>query len=1234
MKAEGQNKRQRIKSVPLSHEAPKSIGRYEILGELGRGGMGVVYRAQARKTKQLFALKIINPEHLAKPESALRFKREFRAMQRVEHPNVIRVYHAGTHNNCPYFTMEMVDGQEIGQWLDGQEPIVNPRSKRPPEGVLSPEQRKRLNEPRRVRRAAEAVSQVALALGAIHSHRIVHRDVKPDNILVSRAGVVKLMDFGVAKQGASKNETSSGGLLVGTFKYLSPEQASGANVDARADLYCLGVILFELLAGRHPFHSDTSVGYAYHHAKRTPPPVTRFNPEAHKGLVRICEKLLSKDPDKRYATAEDVVRAIRKALKKDPNDAPLVEETPNAVNIHLFPARLTGREHELSQLVKTFDDSQTRGQLVSVFGDTRYGKTKLLKEAAAQARLKSIDVITGECVEGSDSPYHPYIQVLTTIIDEKANQSIDTLLTFLGDEAAVLARYAPRIEYHFDDLDFKPAPALEPRAERLRFMQAFANTLGRWCQKRRKIIIIEDLQHADELSVSLSEFLAVQQEGESRAGTEIIPALQNLTLWLSLNGSQDKAQASVRMVKRLNKFQCSQEVHLSVLSSEEVGRVLATMTGGAEIAPALADALHQETEGIPGRVEARIQDWVENRRLLYQGQRWVLIKEDPDAVEATPLVALDTTGNQDSQNPLIADSYHDMPGTKVIELAAATRADIPLPDSDEEQPAKQRLMRLSPAGRDVVERMVVIGRQLPGTLAERLALRPEEEFLDALNELLEYNILAEDTDAGTYRFSESQRKVIIQGLSQKRKRSLHQLAARALSEAPDLFSSLSSPLELAKHYLRGGEPQRALRQQMRASRDALAANATQTAAEHVRQAQGMLAKHFPDKNESPEVIELDAELVLLRLDILSAVGEHQECINLASRRLPTLRSGLRGRLVAEVLVRLAGSEMALSLLESALKHLSEALSITERTAAHSLRCRIKALCGKIYGRKGLHDLSERYWRESLELATIMNDKAEIDRAKAALAVRKATCGELSSAYGDFSALLENARQRGEKVRVGFYLSQLAEIDLEMGRFPEAEKKFLESIQLSTPAGDRSAVIYCLLRLCLIRLEQDKIDVASSLIRKSERIHEKSKHLRVKLAITLMKVRVLLAQPNEADRLLQTQKLALEAAEIATSCGEIAPEIESNWALCLIALRQGKVDEAQRIIRRIKLQAEELDDNRLILMCLHAQAEVFKAIDDEEKAQLCIKRGLRRANETQFARLHQHFVILQDHAERS
>ena len=253
-----------------------TIGAYEILDEIGRGGMGVVYKVRHQATGRVCALKMVLPENMREETDRLRFKREFRAMQRVSHPNVVQVFESGSEKGRPYFTMELIQGTPLFTWIDGtHEKLINRKKMALPIKAWSEDKLQKLNDKKRVERIRTAFEQIAQAMGAIHQHRIVHRDLKPDNILVTQDGQIKIMDFGIAKTLGNHGEFSSGRLLVGTYRYLAPEQALGIRVDTRADLYCLGVLLYEAVAGRHPFFSETDVGYAFHHARTPAPALTK-----------------------------------------------------------------------------------------------------------------------------------------------------------------------------------------------------------------------------------------------------------------------------------------------------------------------------------------------------------------------------------------------------------------------------------------------------------------------------------------------------------------------------------------------------------------------------------------------------------------------------------------------------------------------------------------------------------------------------------------------------------------------------------------------------------------------------------------------------------------------------------------------------------------------------------------------------------------------------------------------
>jgi len=1183
---------------------PSHIGDYEVLGVLGRGGMGVVYRVRDPESEEIVALKIVSPEHLGKSEAVLRFKREFRAMQRVQHPNVVRVFTSGTHEGCPFFTMEVIEGSDVKAWLDDGDPIVKLGKNPPPSGVLEPEQRRRLNDPARVRRVSEAIIQVALALGAIHRHRIVHRDLKPDNILVSKAGVVKLMDFGIAKQITTNTEHSSGGLVVGTFKYLSPEQAMGRQVDGRADLYCLGIVLYEALAGRHPFYSDTSVGYAYHHARKAPPPLVTFNPEVDKGLADICERLIKKDPNERFPTAEDVVAAIRRAVDGESGSvARAKEEKTGAGRADVFPPAHIGRAREMGALLTHCEQLLGgQGRVVVVKGPPQIGKTRLVREAAAQARALDVEFVVGRCDPDAGGPYHPFIEILDKIVDDHAETHRDEVTNLLGKDAPVLARYLPSIERLGSAAHARPVGALEPQAERLRFMTAASSFLGRVSMIKRRVLVVENLEHADELSLELIRHLADSvASAEARAPS---PRGAPVGLLLTLQPSAERAQKARELVDELH-GKASRGIALSPLDTDGVREMVVTMTGGGDVGGELAAALHAETKGIPGVVEERIRALAEAGLLRRQGSEWVLMKRPARAKKPSLDVELPDLAELDSIEP-----------SDAVELRAATRADLRLVALDAGLPEERRLKRISPVSRDVAERAAVIGERFSGLLVNRVALRPEAELLDALNDLLDAKVLAEAGEGEGYRFvSPEQRDILLRGIEPDALKLHHQAVVRALEEEARALKRPVDPEVLARHHELGGEPLKALGKLTIAARRALEAGAPQTAAERVREAQELFMRECADKAEDLDVARRDADLVLLRLDVLAAFGEHKECVSLATRRLPKMRTLLEPRVIAEVLLRLATSEHAIGDLDDAFTHATEALTISERANNPSLRCRVKSLCGAIYAQRGQFDHAERYWKDAVDLARTVGDENEEERARSALAGRRLDVGDLAGAERAFTVLLDGARARGERVRVASYVNALAVIAHERGRYDEAERAYREAIQLAKPTGNRRIIGIGLLNLATVFRDRRRFEDATFFARRAWRMLESIDDREVVAAVRIVESQIEL----EVDRADEAQRLADQAFDVAERTGSVSKLAEASICRGLAQVKLGQLDAGRADIERGVQAARELDLNRILLIGLGALVECHARAGERDDAVSILGDARKRAADTGFVR---------------
>jgi eukaryotic-like serine/threonine-protein kinase len=253
-------------------------GRYRVLGRLGVGGMATVYLAEDSSLGRKVALKVMAERYAEDGEFVERFRREAQAAARLNHPNIIAVYDRGEADGRPYIAMEYLQGRTLKQVIQKEGPL-------PPE------------------RAIAVAMQVLAGLRYAHEHGVVHRDVKPHNVLVGDDGRIKVTDFGIAHAGDP--QMTEVGSIVGTAQYLSPEQARGRSVGPQTDVYSLGVVLYEMLAGRVPFEGDSSVAIAMQHVSDEAPPLRSLVPQVPESLAMVVAHSMLKQPEQRYGSADE-----------------------------------------------------------------------------------------------------------------------------------------------------------------------------------------------------------------------------------------------------------------------------------------------------------------------------------------------------------------------------------------------------------------------------------------------------------------------------------------------------------------------------------------------------------------------------------------------------------------------------------------------------------------------------------------------------------------------------------------------------------------------------------------------------------------------------------------------------------------------------------------------------------------------------------------------------------------
>ncbi|NLG83323.1 MAG: Stk1 family PASTA domain-containing Ser/Thr kinase, partial [Firmicutes bacterium] len=265
--------------------------RYRLEELIGEGGMALVYKAECSVLARPVAVKILRPQFAADAEFVERFRREAQAAARLSHPNIVTVYDVGQDKGLNYIVMEYVPGENLKEIIKREAPFT-------------------------VARALNIARQICEALHHAHQHNIIHRDIKPHNIIITPEGLVKVTDFGIARAVSASTLTQDGAVL-GSVQYFSPEQAKGAPVGVASDLYSLGCVLYEMLTGSVPFKGESPIAIALKHIQEDPAPLREFRPGIPATVENLVARALAKDPALRFPSALAMLRAIKAATGEE-----------------------------------------------------------------------------------------------------------------------------------------------------------------------------------------------------------------------------------------------------------------------------------------------------------------------------------------------------------------------------------------------------------------------------------------------------------------------------------------------------------------------------------------------------------------------------------------------------------------------------------------------------------------------------------------------------------------------------------------------------------------------------------------------------------------------------------------------------------------------------------------------------------------------------------------------------
>jgi tRNA A-37 threonylcarbamoyl transferase component Bud32/tetratricopeptide (TPR) repeat protein len=768
-------------------------GRYAIERELGRGGMATVYLARDLKHDRRVAVKVLDAE-IGAVLGAERFLTEIRVTANLQHPNVLPLFDSGSADGAPYYVMPYVAGESLRARLDR-------------EGALP------------IGEAVRITTAVAAALDHAHRQGIVHRDVKPENILLSD-GVPVVADFGIAKAVADSQRAGTGagltraGMSLGTPAYMSPEQAMGeADVDARTDVYALGVLLYEMLAGELPFAGPTSHAIIAKHLMTPVPSVRGARETVPPVLDAAIARAMAKDPAARFQSAAELGAELAAALVTAPAVEPRPDYSQVAEPVTRTQEPLVGRRKELGELLARLDAmEQGKGGLVLVGGEPGVGKTRLVEAVLLEARRRGHFCAVGHCYEMEGGPpYLPFVEHLeytSRVVPPGRFRAV------LGDAAAEIARVMPGLRQLFPDIP--PPLDLPPDQQRHFLFGRYREYMERSTANVPVVLLFDDLHWADESTLLLLEHLAPHH-----ARRPI------LALGTYRDTDLDVGRPFAKSLERLTRQRLAERVVLRRMPEHDVAALLESL-GAPEPPPALVQAIYRETEGNPFFVEEVFRHLRDEGRLLAADGRW-------------------------------------LPDIRIDELAVPEGVRLVV---------GRRLERVGDACRAVLTAAAVVGPRFDLRVLESLGEADGEAILDALEQAEAAGlVLAQPVGRETrWAFAhELIRQTLLGTLSMPRRQRRHRQTADAIERA-HAGKLDTHAAELAYHLFQSGaavEEERTTRWLLAAGRQSLGAGAFDEALAHADRALSVVE----DAGDLRR-----AELTLLRAEALRGLGRWSDTI--------------------------------------------------------------------------------------------------------------------------------------------------------------------------------------------------------------------------------------------------------------------------------------------------------------------------------------------------------------------
>jgi len=1128
------------------NDKSRTISCYRIQGELGKGGMGVVYRARNEETVQLVALKTVRAVH---EEVVQSIRREIHALARMRHPGIVHIMDQGVDNGIPWYAMELLEGITLSHVMWDREELTE---KVPSQGKLfdsntfdvpvdikeedssvtryMKDSEANLSPPINPESATEvmiddgeigsnSISQsdrnynlpiisgnkflldlksvltifrrLCTALAFMHGEGMVHRDLKPDNVFLIEGNRPILVDFGLMAQFRGEQHRESlmiEGARKGTLQYIAPEQVRGEFVDARADLYALGCIIYKMIVGHPPFLGEP-VKVIQGHLYKEATPISQLIPGIPDELEQLIARLMAKDPRKRLGYADTVAAMLTKLGAEDPDAA----ASPNPRAYH-YRSGFVGRQ-EVKQLSRHFLHKLKNGvgALALVGGEGGVGKTRFIMELGREITRQDVFVLTGRNNVNGARPLEMFRQPLQSVADRCRARGVEETDLLFGLRGKVLATYEPSIEKLPGQSQYPDPVKLPADAAKLRLFSYLAETFSVLSKETKIMFALDDLQWADDLSLEFLEF--VHQSG----------LIERSPILFVCTYRQEELGEHIAEIVNLPG---NQRIDLDRLSEDAVEDMIGNMLAISPVPSDLSRHLNRHSEGNPLFIAEYLHTAIEEG-----------------------LLDRDDLGNWQ-----VAES------SEVVNVKTDF-ASLPMPSSLQDL-FNRRLSDLPVYSQNLAEAASVVGRQSDIGLLSAMTSMADNDILDGLDDLCRRHVFNR-SDLEMSFVHEKIRELIYCELSAQKKQDLHLSAALEMEK---LYTSKKDDIlaDLGKHWEMAGHTQKAKMYYLSAARLVQ----DRFAMADAERLYGAYLKLVSEPTE--ESVEIRNELGV----VLREQGKNEEAI------------------------------------EEHQSAFQEAQTIGNWPAiAASFDNR-----GLVYWRTGKISRARAYFEMALSMYKEVFDYKSEAISLRHMAIINIIEGKMNKAGSLFHEALKIHRKVNDQISEAHTLGNMAIFYRDIGKMKEAETLFKESLTLSRQLNDRRIEGVLLSNFANLHYDQGNIENARDLFNKALEINQEVGDRRTE-GVTLSNFSNLLKETGDLD---EAQKLSERALIIHREVG--SRQFESNTLINLAILNffQGKVEETKKLLDQAMSNARTVGDKRAEGIILGWFATLARLVENDLK----------------------------------